>query len=127
MQQRIIRNARKKRDAVSGFTLIEALVSDCLDGRDTCSACINHVAMAADWNRGIARAQRSELVSVAVERLIADIGASEFIPLNGDAKAPLFDGTEFLSPLYGRQSGPIPVLASKSYAYRKTMTKADKF
>jgi general secretion pathway protein J len=106
MQQRIIRNARKKRDAVSGFTLIEALVAIALMGVILAALASITSQWLPNWNRGIARAQRSELVSVALERLIADIGASEFIPLNGDAKAPLFDGTEFSVTLVRSAIGP---------------------
>jgi general secretion pathway protein J len=59
-----------------------------------------------NWNRGVARAQRSELVSVALDRLIADIGASEFISPNRDSKAPLFEGTEFSITLVRSAVGP---------------------
>ena len=106
MQQRIIRNGRKKRDAVSGFTLIEALVAIALMGVILAALASITSQWLPNWNRGIARAQRSELVSVALERLIADIGASEFIPPNGDAKAPLFDGTEFSVTLVRSAIGP---------------------
>jgi general secretion pathway protein J len=58
------------------------------------------------WNRGIARAQRSELVRLALDRLVADLGASEFISPNRDTKAPLFDGTEFSITLVRSAVGP---------------------
>ena len=106
MQQRIIRNGRKKRDAVSGFTLIEALVAIALMGVILAALTSITSQWLPNWNRGIARAQRSELVSVALERLIADIGASEFIPPNRDAKGPLFDGTEFSVTLVRSAIGP---------------------
>ena len=106
MQQRIIRNGRKKRDAVSGFTLIEALVAIALMGVILAALTSITSQWLPNWNRGIARAQRSELVSVALDRLIADIGASEFIPPNRDAKAPLFDGTEFSVTLVRSAIGP---------------------
>lgn len=106
MQQRISRNGRKKRDAVSGFTLIEALVAIALMGVILAAITSITSQWLPNWNRGIARAQRSELVSVALERLIADIGASEFIPPNRDAKAPLFDGTEFSVTLVRSAIGP---------------------
>jgi len=106
MQQRISRNGRKKHDAVSGFTLIEALVAIALMGVILAAITSITSQWLPNWNRGIARAQRSELVSVALERLIADIGASEFIPPNRDAKAPLFDGTEFSVTLVRSAIGP---------------------
>jgi general secretion pathway protein J len=106
MQQRIGRNGQKKRDAVSGFTLIEALVAIALMGVILAALTSITSQWLPNWDRGIARAQRSELVGVAFERLIADIGASEFIPPNRDAKAPLFDGTEFSVTLVRSAIGP---------------------
>ena len=106
MQQRIIRNGRKKRDAVSGFTLIEALVAIALMGVILAALTSITSQWLPNWNRGIARAQRSELVRVAIDQLIADIGASEFIPPNRDAKGPLFDGTEFSVTLVRSAIGP---------------------
>ena len=72
MQQRIIRNGRKRRDAVSGFTLIEALVAIALMGVILAALASITSQWLPNWNRGIARAQRSELVRVALDRLIAD-------------------------------------------------------
>ena len=101
-----MRHRRKRRGAISGFTLIEALVAIALMGVILAAITSITSQWLPNWNRGIARAQRSELVSVALERLIADIGASEFIPPNRDAKGPLFDGTEFSVTLVRSAIGP---------------------
>jgi general secretion pathway protein J len=106
MRQRMIRYGRKRRAAVSGFTLIEALVATALMGVILAALASITSQWLPNWNRGIARAQRSELVSVALDRLIADLGASEFIPPNRDTKGPLFDGTEFSVTLVRSAVGP---------------------
>ena len=106
MRQRMIRYCRKGRAAVSGFTLIEALVATALMGVILAALASITSQWLPNWNRGIARAQRSELVSIALDRLIADLGASEFIPPNRDTKGPLFDGTEFSVTLVRSAVGP---------------------
>src|SRR5260370_8088323 len=45
------------------------------------------------WNRGFMRVQRSELFAVALDRLAADLSASEFVTPNREAKLPIFEGT----------------------------------
>jgi len=45
------------------------------------------------WNRGFTRVQHSELFTVALNRLAADLSAAEFITPNGFTKLPLFEGT----------------------------------
>ncbi len=44
------------------------------------------------WNRGFMRVQRSELFSVALSRLAADLSAAEFITPNRVTKLPIFEG-----------------------------------
>src|SRR5882672_6738854 len=102
------RNFRAGRAAVSGFTLIEALVATALMG--VVLAALGAIAgqWLPNWNRGIARAQRSDLVSTAINRLVADLGASEFVPPNRDTKLPLFEGTETSVTLVRSVIGPNP-------------------
>jgi general secretion pathway protein J len=102
----MIRYGHNKRTAARGFTLIEALIAIALMGVILGALASITSQWLPNWNRGIARAQRSELVSIALDRLIADIGASEFISPNRDTKAPLFDGTEFSLTLVRTAVGP---------------------
>lgn len=104
MQYRMIRYGRNRR--TRGFTLFEALIAIALMGVILAAIATITAQWLPNWNRGIARAQRSELVSIALDRLIADIGASEFISPNRDTKAPLFDGTEFSLTLVRSAVGP---------------------
>src|SRR5215471_8777472 len=106
MSKRIIRALRTQREKCSGFTLIEALIAIALMGVILAALASITSQWLPNWNRGIARAQRSELVSIALDRLIADIGASEFVSPNRDTQAPLFDGTEFSLTLVRSAVGP---------------------
>jgi general secretion pathway protein J len=106
MRHGLHRHGRNRRAAISGFTLIEALIATALMGIILAALASITSQWLPNWNRGIARAQRSELVSIALNRLVADIGASEFISPNRDTKAPLFDGTEFSVTLVRSAVGP---------------------
>lgn len=97
---------RSRRTKTRGFTLIEALIAMVLMSVILAALASITSQWLPNWNRGIARAQRSELVSIALDRLIADIGASEFISPNRDTKAPVFDGTEFSITLVRSAVGP---------------------
>jgi len=106
MRYRVIGYGRNRRAAARGFTLIEALIAIVLMGVILSALASITSQWLPNWNRGIARVQRSELVSIALDRLIADIGASEFISPNRDTQAPLFDGTEFSLTLVRSAVGP---------------------
>lgn len=106
MQQGLIPLGRKRRAAISGFTLIEALVATALMGIVLAGLASITSQWLPNWNRGIERAQRSEIVSMVLNRLVADLGASEFISPNRDTNAPLFDGTEFSVTLVRSAVGP---------------------
>jgi general secretion pathway protein J len=82
------------RDAVGGFTLVEALVAMVLMGLVLGALATVTSQWLPNWNRGFSRVQRAELLEVAVERMVADISAAEFVPANRQAKGPLFDGSE---------------------------------
>jgi general secretion pathway protein J len=83
----------RKRAATAGFTLIEALVATVLMGVVLTSLAAIAGQWLPNWNRGIARAQSSELIGVALDRLVSDVAASQFVTANRDATGPLFDGT----------------------------------
>lgn len=106
MRHGMIRVGCKRHAAVSGFTLLEALVATALMGVILTALASITSQWLPNWNRGIARAQRSELVSIVINRLVADFGASEFISPNRDSKTPIFDGTEFSVTLVRSAVGP---------------------
>jgi general secretion pathway protein J len=89
------RRGARKRARVAGFTLIEALVATALMGVVLASLASLTGQWLPNWNRGISRAQSSELIGLALDRLVGDIAASEFVTPSRDATAPLFDGAPF--------------------------------
>lgn len=94
------------RDAVAGFTLIEALVATVLMGLVMTGLAAVTAQWLPNWDRGFLRAQRSELVSIAIDRLVADLAASEFVTASRDTTRPLFDGTPTAVTLVRSAYGP---------------------
>ena len=93
-----------------GFTLIETLVAMALMGL-VLSALANITAQwLPNWNRGLDRIQRSELIGIALQRIGADLAAAEYVSVNRDARRPLFDGSElsvtFVRTALGPNAGP---------------------
>lgn len=88
MTQEILRS----RDGELGFTLIEALIALALTGL-VLSALANITAQwLPNWNHGLDRIQRNEMVGIALQRIAADLAAAEFVPANREQKSPLFEG-----------------------------------
>jgi len=100
------RKVRKADRRIAGFTLIEALIAIALMAVILAGIASITSHWLPNWNRGIARAQRTEVVALALDRLISDVAASEFISPNRDSNAPLFDGTEFSITIVRTAVGP---------------------
>src|SRR5271169_4337995 len=104
------RSLAKRRTGESGFTLIETLVALALMGL-VLSALANLTAQwLPNWNRGLARIQRSELIGIALQRIGADLAAAEYVPASRGERRPLFDGSElsvtFVRTALGPNAGP---------------------
>jgi general secretion pathway protein J len=96
----------KQRVAEGGFTLIETLVAMALMGL-VLSALANITAQwLPNWNRGLGRIQRSELIGIALQRIGADLAAAEYVSANRDAAHPLFDGSELSVTFVRTALGP---------------------
>jgi general secretion pathway protein J len=78
----------------AGFTLIETLAALALMGLILSLLATLTSQWLPNWDRGFDRIQRNESVSIALDRISADIGASEFMRPNSQTKNVLFDGTE---------------------------------
>src|SRR5258707_14752927 len=103
-------SSAKRQAGEGGFTLIETLVAMALMGL-VLSALANITAQwLPNWNRGLERIQRSELIGIALQRIGADLAAAEYVPANRDARYPLFEGSElsvtFVRTALGPNAGP---------------------
>jgi general secretion pathway protein J len=97
----------KQRTGEGGFTLIETLVALALMGL-VLSALANITAQwLPNWNRGLDRMQRSELISIALQRIGDDLAAAEYVPANRQEKQrPLFEGSELSVTFVRTAVGP---------------------
>jgi general secretion pathway protein J len=90
----------------SGFTLIETLAAMALMGLIISVLFALTSQWLPNWNRGLDRIQRSESISIALDRISADIAASEFIRPDGQTKLVVFDGSETSITLARTSLGP---------------------
>jgi len=86
------RPRRLDRSSVAGFTLIEALVSITLMAFIFTALATITAQWLPNWNHGIARVQRNDLMSLGLERLAGDLAAAEFIAASQQNRKPFFDG-----------------------------------
>jgi general secretion pathway protein J len=100
--------ARANREG--GFTLIESLVALALMGL-VLSALANLTAQwLPNWNRGLDRIQRSEMIGITLQRIADDLASSQYVPIGGGETKPLFSGAErsviFVRTALGPNAGP---------------------
>jgi general secretion pathway protein J len=104
------RSPAKQRVGEFGFTLIETLVALALTGLVLSALATITAQWLPNWNRGIDRIQRSEVLGIALQRIGADLAAAEYVPANSDSRRPLFDGSElavmFVRTALGPNAGP---------------------
>ena len=100
----------RQRTGEGGFTLIETLVAMALMGLVLSALASITAQWLPNWNRGLERIQRSELIGIALQRIGADLAAAEYVSANRDARRPLFDGSElsvtFVRTALGPNAGP---------------------
>jgi general secretion pathway protein J len=94
------------RHRVAGFTLIEALAAIVLMGMILTALATVTAQWLPNWNRGFARVQRAELLEIALERVVADLAAAEFVSPNRKSTRPLFEGTELAVTFVRLALGP---------------------
>jgi general secretion pathway protein J len=101
---------RSSKKGSAGFTLIETLAALALMGLILSALASITSQWLPNWNRGFERIQRSESVSIALERISADLGASEFMKPDRETKSALFYGSElsvtFARPSFGPNARP---------------------
>ncbi len=106
-----MRMSADRRTQEGGFTLIESLVALALMGL-VLSALANLTAQwLPNWNRGLDRIQRSEMIGITLQRIADDLAAAQYVPASGgDQVTPLFVGSEqsvtFVRTSIGPNAGP---------------------
>jgi general secretion pathway protein J len=90
----------------AGFTLIEVLVATLLMTVILATLATVTSQWLPNWNRGIARVQRAERLAIGLDRIAADLSVAEMMPVNGDAKTPLFEGSELAVTFVRTAIGP---------------------
>jgi general secretion pathway protein J len=78
----------------AGFTLIEMLVATSLMGVVLAVLAMITSHWLPNWSRGFVRVQRSGLLFLALDRLVSDVAAAEFVTRSRDNPHPFFEGTE---------------------------------
>jgi general secretion pathway protein J len=102
---RATEKSRATADA-AGFMLIEVLLATLLMTVILVALATVTSQWLPNWNRGMARVQRAERLAMGLDRILADLSVAEMIPVNGDAKAPLFEGSELSVTLLRTAVGP---------------------
>jgi general secretion pathway protein J len=100
--------ARPRRAAAgeAGFTLIEVLMATLLMTVILGALATVTAQWLPNWNRGMARVQRAERLAIGLERIAADLSVAEMMPLNVDARTPLFEGAELAVTFVRTAVGP---------------------
>src|ERR1700691_5943676 len=100
----------QQRASERGFTLIETIVALALMGLVLSTLASITAQWLPNWNRGLGRIQRSEVIGIALQRIGADLAAAEYVPSNRETRHPLFEGSElsvtFVRTALGPNAGP---------------------
>jgi len=90
----------------AGFTLLEVLLATLLMAVILGTLATVTAQWMPNWNRGITRVQRAERLAIGMERLLADLSVAEMVPMSGDGKRPLFEGSELSVTFVRTAVGP---------------------
>lgn len=90
----------------SGFTLLEVLLATLLMTVILAALATVTAQWLPNWNRGIARVQRAERLATGLDRIVADLAVAEQVRMNGDARNPLFEGSELAVTFVRTALGP---------------------
>jgi general secretion pathway protein J len=100
----------RRRRADAGFTMLEALAAIVLMGLIVGALASVTAQWMPNWNRSHIRTRRNEHLAIALDRLVADLSAAEYVSPNRVKLVPLFAGDEFsimfVRPAVGPNSRP---------------------
>lgn len=99
-------SARRRSHGEAGFTLLEVLLATLLMTVILGALATVTAQWLPNWNRGIVRVQRAELLAIGLDRIVADLSVAEMVAINGDARVPLFEGTELAVTFLRTAVGP---------------------
>jgi general secretion pathway protein J len=97
---------RRQASGEAGFTLIEILIALTLMVGILAALATLTAQWLPNWDRGFADVQRKELLARALERIVADLSAAEYVTANGKAKQVLFAGNELAVTFVRSAIGP---------------------
>jgi general secretion pathway protein J len=105
-----MKNARLLDGRVSsendGFTMFEALIAVALMGFILAILATVTGQWLPAWKAGFARVQQTDLLGLGLDRIVADLAASEFISLASAGDKPLFEGSSSSATLVRSAIGP---------------------
>jgi general secretion pathway protein J len=87
------RGARGLAAEQDGFTLFEALIAVALMSVILATLATVTSRWMPNWKAGFVRVQRTDLLGLGLERIVADLAAAEFVSADSQNKRPLFEGT----------------------------------
>jgi general secretion pathway protein J len=96
----------KRRRAIAGFTLVEALLATALMGAILAAIATVTAQWLPNWNRGFVRVQGTETLAAGLERIVADVAAAQFVTAGANIRQPVFDGTELSVTFLRTAIGP---------------------
>jgi general secretion pathway protein J len=95
------------RDHLSaGFTLLEALLATVLMAVTLGILGTLTAQWLPNWDYGIVRMQRAQLLAAGLERLVEDLSAAEFVSDGSQNNVPVFDGNELSVTFVRTTLGP---------------------
>jgi general secretion pathway protein J len=80
--------------ADAGFTLLEAIVALAIGGFIVATLATVTSQWLGSWNRGARTLQQAELLTAALDRIVADLSVAQFVPASEVGKSVLFAGSD---------------------------------
>lgn len=90
----MIRTRERASQGAEGFTLIETLIALLLLGLVVGSLATISAEWLPNWKRGLDRARSAEKIAIALDRMVSDLSAAQFVSMSRQSRIPLFQGDE---------------------------------